>query len=415
MKKGYAWLLLVYSLILLGGCGDRKETAVADSAVAVPNDISDLTDEARAWADSIYGIMTLEERLAQMVMPAVFSTSDPTSLEHIRWYAEDLKVGGLLLLKGDARSATVISDSLAAIRDRMPHSPGTFLAVDAETGLGMRFSDAPLFPWNSKIDRDVDEETFFEYGRELGREARITGINMTLGPVVDIDRSDGKDKGIMRLRSIGSDQARVADLSLAYARGLESQGVASVIKHFPGHGPTAADSHDVMPVITTSREELDSVDLLPFRIAIQNGLSCIMVGHIWAQNLDSVCRPASFSPVVITDLLRKEMGFKGLVIVDAVGMGGAKGYTGADAIIAGADIIIAPPDTRNELLLLAEAVKDGRLTESRVEETCKRILFYKYLRFVNTDRRDFSGSDSIKIEERLREEAPDIVNKLLSN
>lgn len=398
------------ALALLGAaCStSQKETEQNEE----PVEISDLTDEARAWADSICDQMSLEEQLAQMVMPAIFATDDEESMERLKWYTRDLRVGGILLLKGEAGSAAAIADTLETIRDGLSHAPGTFLAVDAETGLGMRFSDAPLFPWNSDVDREVGDQTFFDYGQEVGREARITGINMILGPVVDVDRDERKGGGVMKKRSLGSDQLRVAELSLAYARGLESQGVASVTKHFPGHGPTSTDSHKGLPTITTPRDELYAIDLMPFRTVIQNGLSAIMVGHIWAQALDSVKRPATFSPIVIDEILRKEMGFKGLVLVDAVAMEGAKGYTGADAIIAGADIIIAPSDTEKELSGLQQAIIDGRLSQERVEETCKRILFYKYLRFVNTNNRRSSSGPSTQIEERLRKEAPPVIDRL---
>lgn len=408
-SKILIWILaLCWSL----ACCNVQNDNVVEEEEAEPVEISDMTEEALAWADSICNEMSLEEQLAQMVMPSIFASSDEVALDRLRWYAQDLRVGGILLLKGDAESAAIIADSLESIRDRLPHSPGTFLAVDAETGLGMRFSDAPLFPWNSDVDKSAGDQTFFDYGQEVGREARLTGINMILGPVVDVDRDERKGGSVMKRRSLGSDQLRVAELSLGYARGLESQGVASVVKHFPGHGPTSTDSHDILPTITTPKDELYAIDLMPFRTVVQNGLSCIMVGHIWAQALDSVQRPASFSPVVITDLLRNEMGFKGLVIVDAVGMGGAKGHTGADAIIAGADMIIAPTDTEKELSGLLQAVIDEKLTPERVEETCKRILFYKYLRFVNSSRRKSSGVPPEKVEERLHKEAPEIIERL---
>ena len=407
-------LLLTMTLLpaLLPSCAPKTQETAEEETTPEPEGPADMTEEAELWADSICDGMSLEEKLAQMVMPAVYAASDSVSLERLRWYAEDLKVGGILLLKGDAGSASVMADTLDAIRDRVPYSPGSFLAVDAETGLGMRFSDAPLFPWNSEVDRSVGDQTFFEYGQEVGREARITGINMVLGPVVDVDRDERKGGSVMKRRSLGSDQLRVAELSLAYARGLESQGVASVVKHFPGHGPTSSDSHEVMPKITTPRDELYAIDLMPFRTVVQNGLSCIMVGHIWAEALDSVKRPASFSPVVINDLLRGEMGFKGLVLVDAVGMGGARGYTGADAIAAGADLIIAPPDTEKELAGLLKAVEEGKLTQETVDESVKRILFYKYLRFVNSRQRNTQGQPAANIEERLHKEAPKVIDRL---
>lgn len=404
------WLPLL-ALMMACACSRKPETIVESEPDLA--ETFDLTSEAWTWADSINSSMTLEEQLAQMVMPAIFASADDVTMERLKWYAEDLRVGGILLLKGTAEEAAQIADSLETFRDRNPYSPGTFLAVDAETGLGMRFSDAPLFPWLSDIHREADDQTFFDYGQEVGREARIAGINMVLGPVVDVDRDERKGGSIMKKRSLGSDQLRVSELSLAYARGLESQGVLSVAKHFPGHGPTSTDTHKGLATITTPRDELYAIDLMPFRTVVQNGLSCVMVGHIWVQALDSIRRPASFSPVVIQGLLREEMGFQGLVLVDAVGMGAAKGYTGADAIMAGADIIIAPADTERELSILQQAVIDGLLTEQQIDETCRRILFHKYLRGLHDSHRSVADTtENIKIKEHLHKEAPHIIGRL---
>ena len=402
------WLCALLFSSVLATCTDIVKRPQAQA----PQPVSDVTQEASQWADSVYSRLTLEEKLAQMLMPALYSESDPSSLRRLSDYADSTRVGGILLLKGDAESAATIARYLDSIARQSPFTPGTFLAMDAETGLGMRLSDAPSFPWNRNIGDSVTEDLFYDYGAEVGREASLTGINMILGPVVDVDRAENHGRGIMKSRSLGSDEQRVSTLSLAYIRGLESQGVMGVPKHFPGHGPTTSDSHKTLPVVNASREEIDSVDLLPFRTAIRNGLSCVMVGHLWAPALDSVYRPASFSPVIINDLLRKDMGFNGLVLVDAVGMKGASGHTGVDAIIAGADIIIAPSDTRKELDLLVNAVNEGRLPMSRVEETCKRILFHKYLTLVSRDASGRVVASPDILKERLHQEAPSIISKL---
>lgn len=397
----------IISLFLIVSCGtsQKKEEPPA------PHKISDITMEALIWADSIVEKMTLEQQTAQLLMPALYARTGQDYMERLKWYTEELGVGGVLLLKGDAASASVIADTLEVIRGRSKFPAGFFVSVDAETGLGMRFSDAPLFPWNRNISPEVNDQTFYDYGREVGREAHIAGINMILGPVVDVDRNE-KQRGVMRLRSLGSDQLRVAELSLAYAAGLESQGIISVAKHFPGHGPTATDSHNGMPVISLSKDEIYSIDLMPFRSYIAHGLSGIMVGHIWSQALDTVKRPASFSPVIIKQLLRKEMDFKGLVLVDAVAMGGAKGYTAADAIEAGADIIIAPEDTEGAIREIIGAVNSGRIGPGDVRDRAKRILFYKYLFNIHSGSRKNLGLDPEEIKERLHEEALPIIDSL---
>lgn len=414
MTGFHYWLQALIGILLIapGACSFHAAKKASPEAEPNSGNYLDLTTEARLWADSICGLMTLDEKLGQMLMPALFSRTDAATLNSVNWYANNLKVGGILLLKGEAEAAAQIADSLEAYRSRQSHSPGMYLAVDAETGLGMRFSDAPLFPWLSEISRHADEGTFYDYGREVAREAQIAGINMILGPVIDVNRLEER-QGIMRRRSLGSDQLRVAQLSLAYASGLESQDIASVVKHFPGLGSTISDTHKTLATINTSADELYGIDLLPFKKAVQNGVSCVMVGHVWAPALDSVKRPASFSPVIIQKLLRDEMNFKGLVIVDALGMGGAQGFTSADAIKAGADIILAPLDTKKELSTLREAVSTGTLNEERINESCRRILFHKYIHSIhNSDRLSEKSSSKNNIKEHLSKEAPNIIDRL---
>lgn len=404
-------ILIILTFASCGGSDRGRSGAYSDSAAAAPE--ADITYEAMQWADSITSAMSVEEQAAQLMMPAIFARTTPEYLEKVRWYGEDLRVGSILLLKGEAVASSEIADSLEAIRDRSRLKTGTFLAIDAETGLGMRFSDAPVFPRNDRISHGAGDSIFYDYGREVGREALLAGINMILGPVVDVDRNDNPN-GVMKGRSLGSDQLRVAELSLAYSLGLESYGVVSVAKHFPGHGPTATDSHNSLPYISLDEDELYTVDLLPFRKYISYGLTGIMVGHIWAQALDSVRRPASFSPVVITDLLRDEMGFDGLVLVDAVGMGGADGYSGADAVAAGADIIIAPPDTPSEIRNIVEAVQSGRISRDELAEHCRKVLFYKYLFGIPFSSREEIRVHPDKLKERLRMKALPVINSLSS-
>ncbi|MDE5975333.1 MAG: hypothetical protein K2G69_02150, partial [Muribaculaceae bacterium] len=246
----------------------------------------------------------------------------------------------------------------------------------AEWGLGMRLKDAPAFPRNGRISGNADEQLMFEYGSEVARECRRIGVNMVLGPVVDVV---GNTEGIIGNRSFGSDRERVALLGTAYARGVESGRVISVAKHFPGHGSPSGDSHKEMQVISRSLHTLDSIDLYPFRRYIETGLSGIMVGHLAVPAIDPDMLPAAVSPVVITDLLRGELDFKGLVLTDALNMGGAEGYGSDAAIMAGADIVVAPEDTRKEIGRLLTLARSNHELLPLIDDRCRRILFYKYL------------------------------------
>ena len=355
------------TLILLASCGGEKKAA--PDPAPVQYEIFDLTAEAEHWADSVCSSMTLRQKVAQMFLPAVYASSDYWTVRQVRQYADSC-VGGVVLLKGNVPQAEALVDSM---RRGAPIAP--FVAIDAEWGLAMRLADAPEFPSNHEISKSADEQLMYDYGREVARECRAIGISMVLGPVVDVS---GPDSFMLR-RSFGDDPRRVADLALAYARGLEDGDVISVAKHFPGHGSVSVDSHRRKGVIDRSLNEMDSTDLYPFRKWIEQRLSGIMVGHLAVPSIDSKMLPAAVSPVVITDLLRNDLGFTGLVITDAINMKGAEGYGSVDAVRAGADMIIAPENTFADIDRVAQAVVSGVVKEEEIDSRVRRILFYKYL------------------------------------
>lgn len=362
-------LLVLLTVSCRGGEKSVRET---DS---IPIEKSDLTVQAESWADSVCSALTLREKVAQLFMPAVFASDDAWTLRLVREYADSC-IGGVVLLKGDSPGASALADSL------MRHSRVyPFVSIDAEWGLAMRLVDAPSFPRGDAIGEATDDQLMYDYGRELARECRLLGINMILGPVVDVSVPNS----FMRRRSLGSDPHRVADLALAYARGLEDGNVISVAKHFPGHGSVSADSHKLKGVIDRSLHEMDSIDLYPFRKWVEQCLTGVMVGHLAVPSIDSEMRPAAVSHTVISDLLRDDMQFTGLILTDALNMKGAEGYSSVDAIKAGADIVVAPNKTFTEVDRVVAAVESGQLTEEEIDSHVRRILIYKYLLGVTPD------------------------------
>lgn len=346
--------------------GSQCDSLTENSSEAV----SDLTADALNMADSLLATMNLEQRVSQCFMPTIFSRCDSITLTRLQDYTERLQVGGVVLLKGDLRSAAEMAVTVSNAPVAM------FTAIDAEWGLGMRLVDAPDFPRNGRLSSSADEQMLFDYGREVARECRRVGINMVLGPVVDVVENP---RGVIGSRSFGGDPKRVADLGVAYARGVESGGVLSVAKHFPGHGSPAGDSHKMLPMIGRTLHQLDSIDLYPFRVYIDAGLSGVMVGHLAVPAIDPKALPAAVSPVVIQDLLRDELGFRGLVLTDALNMGGAGGHGAAAAFLAGADIVLGPGDTECEIAAVVESVRSGEIDEAVIAEHCRRVLFYKSL------------------------------------
>lgn len=409
MKSGAA--IAIASLIMtsqLSGCGAPSATestgAVTTDVEAAPV-VNDLTREARAWADSVMSGMTLEEMVGQSVMPAVYACDDAATMRLLRRYVADLHVGGVVLLKGELASASRMSAELMRLGRVMP-----FVAIDAEWGLAMRLADAPLYPANGSLGDATDEMLMYDYGREMARECRNVGINMILGPVVDVV-SPGRG-GVIGKRSFGGNPHRVSELSVAYAAGVESGGVMSVAKHFPGHGSPRGDSHKTLPVVSRDMEELDSIDLYPFRSYIDRGLSGVMVGHLAVPAVDSVSRPAAVSPPVIGGLLREKLGFRGLVLTDALNMAGACGYGAVDALSAGADIVLAPVDTYAEISGIMSALDEGRITADVIRERCRRILFFKYFLCAGNNRKSSCDVSDLRREVRS-EESDSLLERML--
>lgn len=402
-------LLAITGLIsLIAGCNsralapfkaDHPDSLATIEEIDSVNAEYDISVDAKAWADSIMNCMTLEELAGQLIMPAVYADDSKPTMQLVRAYATDSHVGGVVLLKGTVESARSIADTLRAL---LPAPP--FIAIDAEWGLAMRLNDTPAFPRNGRISQEADETLLFDYGYEVARECRQIGINMILGPVLDVLPQGGKKSGIGS-RSFGLDAHRAAKLGVAYAKGIESGGVMSVAKHFPGHGSADADSHKRLPIVNKTRKDLEETDLVPFREYVSNGLSGIMTGHLYVPALDEKEEPITVSEKILRGLLRQDMSFPGLIITDAMNMAGAEGNSAAHAIMAGADIVLAPANTEDEVKILADAVRNRQFSIQELRERVGRVLFYKYM----------VARNSIKNEENICSEDAKRINQALSS
>lgn len=332
-------------------------------------EIMDLTAEAMQWADSVTMRMDTACLGAQVLMPALYASDDPWTVALLQRYARE-GIGGIILLKGTVEEARTLADSMRRVSAVDP-----FVAIDAEWGLNMRLADAPKFPANGRLSPKVQDQLMYDYGREVARECRQIGINMVLGPVLDVTRGNS----YVGVRSFGSDPRRVSDLGLAYGKGLSGGGVMPVAKHFPGHGTVRTDSHKGKGVIDGSLQRLDTVDLVPFRAWSAAGMHAVMVGHLAVPAIDSKMLPAAVSSTIISDLLRGDLRFSGLVLTDAMNMLGAEGFTAADALRAGSNLILAPADTYGELAGITESVRQGELSLDTLRQRVRLILFHKYL------------------------------------
>lgn len=325
------------------------------------------------WTDSVFNTLSPAERTAQLFVITVRNSDTPQNRQSLRRLVRELKVGGLLFDSGSVQDQAALTNYCQAL-SKVP----LLMTLDGEWGLAMRLTDTPKFPFNMTLGAVQDDSLLYEYGRAVGRQCRRMGIQVNFAPVLDINSNPGNP--VIGKRSFGQALDNVSAKGIAYARGLEAEGVLSVAKHFPGHGDTSEDSHNTLPLVPHSKERLLSMEIEPFKRYVDSGLSGIMVGHLNIPALDPSGRPASLSGEVVHNLLCDSLGFEGLVFTDALKMKGAStfGNTALLALLAGNDIVLNPSNPEAQLKAIAQAVADGQLSQQFIDEKCKKILRYKY-------------------------------------
>jgi beta-N-acetylhexosaminidase len=357
---------------------------------------------ALKWADAQLRRMTLEEKIGQMIavgINATFLHQDSDAFKELRRQVEQNHVGGIILFRGPVYESVHLVNRMQQLA-RVP----LVVSADLEAGAGMRFDDTVNFPWNMAVGATGNPEYARRQGALTAREARALGVQHVFAPVVDVNNNAANP--VINVRSYGEDPQAVARMAAAFVAGAQSGGVIATAKHFPGHGDTAVDSHRGLPVIDVPRARLDAVELVPFRAAIAAGVGAIMPGHIGLPQLDPTAivprenrqantyadkeviveratLPASLSPQVVGGLLRRDLGFDGLVVTDALDMSGltiyfTQGEAAVRAVEAGADMLLKPSNADEALAGVRAAVQAGRLTERRIEESARRILAAKY-------------------------------------
>ncbi|MEJ7847062.1 MAG: glycoside hydrolase family 3 N-terminal domain-containing protein [Pyrinomonadaceae bacterium] len=364
-----------------------------------------LEPSEKAWkfADKQMKKMTAEQKVGQLVhigINARFANQDSDFFKRLKRDVEENRIGGVIFFGAPIYETTILANRM----QEMSEIP-LLMSLDAETGIGMRFADATNFPWAMAVAATGEPEYARKIGVVTGREARAIGIRHIYAPVLDVNNNAANP--VINVRSFGEDPADVARFSVAFIEGLQSTGTLATAKHFPGHGDTNVDSHRGLPIIDHSRESLEKTELVPFRKAVDAGLGSVMIAHIGLPQIDgevikplkesiqgdaeegaeivtqTATIPATLSAKVQTDLLRKEMGFKGLIVSDAMSMSGLTLYftqeeAGVRAFLAGTDILEKPGDVNAMLRGLRDAVKSGRISEEKLNESVRRQLAWKY-------------------------------------
>ena len=327
------------------------------------------------WARATLEGMSLTEKAAQMVMVRVFGRyghPDSAGYRALIEAVDDLAVGGVIVFDSDLETIPRLLDELQTAAE-VP----LLVSADLERGMDFRVQRGVVsLPYAMAFGATRSEDAARFLGEVTAREGRALGIHWAFAPVVDVNNNPGNP--VINLRSFGEDSDLVSRLGVAFIAGLAEGGMLSTAKHFPGHGDTAIDSHVSLPTIGVDRARLDAVELPPFRRAIEAGVDSVMLAHVAVPAVDPSGAPATLSPPLAVDLLRGELGFDGLMVTDAMEMGGVGsvwvGAATVRAIQAGADVVLLPPDTRVAIQSIVRAVEEGQLDEARIDASVARVL-----------------------------------------
>jgi len=385
------------------------------------------------WADSVLSTLSLEEKAGQLIMPWMlgdFAPEGSAGRRRILEMVEGMGVGGVIVSVGSPSEVAVKLNDLQG-RAGLP----LLVAADLETGAGFRFRGAaylpgPIFlggatdfPSLMAVGATGDPDLAYQMGRVTGVEARALGVHVPFAPVLDVNNNPANP--IINIRSFGEDPVQVARLGAAFVRGVQDAGALATGKHFPGHGDTETDSHLDLPLIPVSRDRMAAVELPPFQAAIDEGIAGIMTAHIAVPALTGAPGvPSTLSAAVLTDLLRGEMGFQGLIFTDAMDMYAidrrhGRGEAAVRALEAGADVILMPPDPRAAMDGIVAAVREGRVTEERLDASVRRLLEAKERMGLHLERevpvREVAQTVGIRRHEEVAQEVANRSITLLRN
>jgi beta-N-acetylhexosaminidase len=328
------------------------------------------------WARATLDSMTLDQKIGQLFMIAAYSNKDEAHYAAIEKLVRDEQIGGLIFMQGGpGRQVNLINRYQQAARFPL------LISQDSEWGLGMRLDSTISFPHNMTLGAIRDSMPIFEMGMEVGKQCRRVGVHVNFAPVVDVNNNPRNP--VINDRSFGEDRENVFIKGLMMYKGMEYSGTIGCLKHFPGHGDTDTDSHADLPLINFSRARLDSLELYPYKKLFARGVASIMVAHLYIPVLDNTPNLAStLSPKIVTDLLRKEMGFQGLTFTDALGMQGvakywAEGETDLKAFLAGNDVLLFSGNVAKAKKMIKDAIAKGTVTEAELDKRVIKILVAK--------------------------------------
>ena len=338
---------------------------------------------ANAWADSVLTSLTKEQRIAQLMVLRLTSMNPQTKKpiyydSLVGAMVQKYNIGGVCLFQGGPVMQGTIINNL----QRMAQTP-LLVSIDAEWGVGMRlFDSVQALPHQMMLGAVQDSKIIYEYGKLVGEQCKRLGIHVNFAPVVDINNNPYNP--VINDRSFGEDKYKVALYGIQYMKGMQDIGVLACAKHFPGHGDVAVDSHFDLPVINKSIEQLDSLELYPFRKIFEAGIGSVMIAHLYIPAIDTAAnRATSISKNNVTGLLRDKLGYQGLTFTDALEMQGVKKYfpdgeASVQSLIAGNDMLCLPGDVDTAIQKIKSAISNNIISWDEINEHCKKVLLAKY-------------------------------------
>src|SRR6267378_2751974 len=377
--------LMAYSARSQNRSNSAKKSATKENAASSKSAPKKLSPAANAWVESTLRKMSVDEKIGQLLFTTChgsFTAVDSAAYRQIMHDVNDLHVGGFInvthgsplgIVKSQAYPTAVLNNQLQS-KSKLP----LLIGADFERGTAMRLDEGTSFPTAMALAAGGDSKDAYTMGKITALESRAVGVQWIYAPDADVNNNPGNP--IINTRSFGEDPARVGEFVSAFVRGVEENGGLATAKHFPGHGDTAADSHIDLPVIRADRARLNNLELVPFRAAISSGAGSIMTGHLNVPSLEpDPNTPATLSHPILTGLLRDELGYQGLIVTDAMDMGGiivryAPGEAAVRAVVAGVDALLMPPVPDAAFEALRGAVKSGRISKERLDASVRRIL-----------------------------------------
>ncbi|WP_333852520.1 glycoside hydrolase family 3 protein [Epilithonimonas sp.] len=367
--------------------------------------------KANDWVDKTYNSLSQDEKLGQLFIVALYTNKDEAHINQVRNIITNEKIGGLILMQDDAaREINLVNEFQSQSKVPM------MIGMDAEWGVFQRIAKAHKYPWAIALGAIQDKNLIYEMTAKIAEDCQRMGINWDFAPVVDVNTNPNNP--IIGNRSFGSDVNNVVNSALAYSNGLQDNRILAAIKHFPGHGDTDTDSHLDLPVVSHNLERLEKIEIAPFKALMNKGIGGVMVAHLYVPTLESDKGiPASISKKIVTGLLKEKLGYKGLIITDALNMGAVAnkfkaGELDAMAFKAGNDIMLFSQDVATGKKLIQKAIDNGEIQQSRVEESVKKILLTKYYLGLN----QYNNINPVNVNEDLNNASHSaLVQKMYAN